>query len=58
MTSAVKQETEGVVSQILGGVVDVTFPGNSNLPEIYDAIRVPRAGQDDLILEVQLHIGR
>ncbi len=57
MTSAVKQETEGVVSQILGGVVDVKFPNNSNLPEIYDAIRVPRSGQDDLILEVQLHMG-
>ena len=26
MTSAVKQETEGVISQILGGVVDVAFP--------------------------------
>jgi F-type H+-transporting ATPase subunit beta len=57
MTSAVKQEIEGVVSQILGGVVDIAFPPESDLPEIYDAIRVPRDGQDDLILEVQQHLG-
>jgi F-type H+-transporting ATPase subunit beta len=57
MTSAVKQEIEGVISQILGGVVDVAFPPTSDLPEIYDAIRVPRDGQDDLILEVQQHLG-
>jgi F-type H+-transporting ATPase subunit beta len=57
MTTGVRQEVEGVVSQILGGVVDVAFPLRSELPEIYDAIRVPRDGQDDLILEVQLHLG-
>jgi F-type H+-transporting ATPase subunit beta len=57
MTTAVKQEIEGIISQILGGVVDVAFPPGSDLPEIYDAIRVPRTGKDDLILEVQQHLG-
>jgi F-type H+-transporting ATPase subunit beta len=57
MTSAVKQEIEGVISQILGGVVDVAFPPGGDLPEIYDAIRVPRENQEDLILEVQQHLG-
>ena len=57
MTTAARQEIEGVVSQILGGVVDVAFPPEADLPEIYDAIRVPRDGQDDLILEVQQHLG-
>jgi F-type H+-transporting ATPase subunit beta len=57
MTSAVKQEIEGVISQILGGVVDVAFPPGSDLPEIYHAIRVPRDGQEDMILEVQQHLG-
>jgi F-type H+/Na+-transporting ATPase subunit beta len=57
MTSAVKQEVEGVISQILGGVVDVAFPPGADLPEIYDAIRVPRDGQEDMILEVQQHLG-
>ncbi|HML21673.1 MAG TPA: F0F1 ATP synthase subunit beta [Aggregatilinea sp.] len=52
-----KEEVKGVVSQILGGVVDVAFPDNAGLPDIYDAIRVPRDGQDDLILEVQQHLG-
>ncbi|WP_305765120.1 F0F1 ATP synthase subunit beta [Aggregatilinea lenta] len=57
MVAMTKEDTKGVVSQILGGVVDVAFPADSNLPDIYDAIRVPRDGQDDLILEVQQHLG-
>jgi F-type H+-transporting ATPase subunit beta len=49
-------EIEGRITQVLGAVVDVEFPGGE-LPELYDAIRVPREGQDDLILEVELHVG-
>ena len=49
-------EIQGQVAQILGAVVDVEFP-DGELPDIYDAIRVPREGQDDLILEVQNHLG-
>jgi F-type H+-transporting ATPase subunit beta len=41
---------------VLGAVVDVDFSG-AVLPEIYDAIRVPREGQADLILEVQTQMG-
>ncbi|MEL6269586.1 MAG: F0F1 ATP synthase subunit beta, partial [Chloroflexota bacterium] len=49
-------ETQGTITQILGAVVDVTFPHNE-LPDIFDAVRVPREGEEDLILEVQLHLG-
>jgi F-type H+/Na+-transporting ATPase subunit beta len=49
-------ETTGRVIQILGGVVDVEFPPDT-LPDIYDAVEVPRDGQDSLILEVQKHLG-
>ncbi|HLU09983.1 MAG TPA: F0F1 ATP synthase subunit beta [Oceanobacillus sp.] len=49
-------EIQGTISQILGAVVDVQFP-EGQLPDIYDAIRVPREGQDDLILEAQMHLG-
>jgi F-type H+-transporting ATPase subunit beta len=49
-------DATGRVAQILGGVVDVEFP-NENLPEIFDAIEVPRAGQAPLVLEVQKHLG-
>ncbi|MCC6803993.1 MAG: F0F1 ATP synthase subunit beta, partial [Anaerolineae bacterium] len=50
-------EIQGRISQVLGAVVDVEFPAGA-LPNIYDAVRVPRGeGQDDLILEVQLHLG-
>jgi len=57
MTTKVNKEVEGYIAQILGGVVDVAFPSGADLPEIYDAIRVPRDGQEDLILEVQQHLG-
>jgi F-type H+-transporting ATPase subunit beta len=40
----------------MGAVVDVEFPPE-RLPEIYDAVEVPRQGQDSLILEVQQHLG-
>lgn len=46
----------GRVVQILGGVVDVEFP-QDHLPEIYEAIEVPREGALPLILEVQKHLG-
>src|SRR5215475_10230005 len=52
------QETEGVLSQIQGAVVDVQFPAGATLPNIYDAVRVPRGeGQQDLILEVENQLG-
>lgn len=47
---------EGRVVQVLGGVVDVEFPPEQ-LPEIYEAIEVPRDGGKPLVLEVQKHLG-
>jgi F-type H+/Na+-transporting ATPase subunit beta len=49
-------EVQGTITQVLGAVVDVEFP-SGQLPEIYDAIRVPRTNDEDLILEVQMHLG-
>ncbi|MFN8434784.1 MAG: F0F1 ATP synthase subunit beta [Anaerolineales bacterium] len=46
----------GRVVQILGGVVDVEFP-NGDVPELFEAISVPRADKAPLILEVQKHLG-
>lgn len=55
------RELEGVVTQIQGAVIDVEFPHANvqdlNLPDIFDAIRVPSEGKPDLILEVQNHLG-
>ncbi len=50
-------EVQGRVTQILGNVVDVAFAPEDIMPDIFHAIRVPRDEQDDLILEVQLHLG-
>ncbi|RMF76398.1 MAG: F0F1 ATP synthase subunit beta [Chloroflexi bacterium] len=49
-------EIQGKVTQILGAVVDVKFP-HGQLPDIFDALRVPRDNDLDLILEVQNHLG-
>src|SRR5512139_610765 len=48
---------KGRVVQILGGVVDVEFPPRG-LPEIYEAIEVPRDDGTTLVLEVQKHLGK
>jgi len=47
---------KGSIAQVLGGVVDVEFPAEQ-LPEIYEAIEVPRDDEQPLILEVQKHLG-
>jgi F-type H+-transporting ATPase subunit beta len=49
-------QATGRVVQILGGVVDVEFPPDG-LPEIFDAVEVPRQGKEPLVLEVQKHLG-
>ena len=46
----------GRVVQILGGVVDVEFP-DGHIPELFEAIEVPREDKAPLILEVQKHLG-
>ena len=46
----------GRVVQILGGVVDVEF-SEGEVPDLYVAINVERPGQNNLVLEVQKHIG-
>jgi F-type H+-transporting ATPase subunit beta len=49
-------KTKGTIVQVLGGVVDVEFPAEQ-LPSIYEAIEVPRNGDQPLILEVEKHLG-
>jgi F-type H+-transporting ATPase subunit beta len=49
-------QTRGRVVQVLGGVVDVEFPPDQ-LPEVFDAVEVPRENADPLVLEVQKHLG-
>ncbi|MFT7588996.1 MAG: F-type H+-transporting ATPase subunit beta [Limisphaerales bacterium] len=48
----------GKIKQIIGAVVDVSFPGEENkLPEILNAIEVTRENGEKLILECQQHLG-
>ncbi len=47
---------KGYIRQIIGVVVDIAFP-EGNLPPIYQALKIPREGQNDLIFEVQQHLG-
>ncbi len=49
-------KSTGRVVQILGGVVDVEFP-EGQIPELFEAIQVERAGQRPLVLEVEKDLG-
>ncbi len=46
----------GHIIQIQGGVVDAEFPAGE-LPEIYDALEIPRDGMKPVVLEVEKHLG-
>ena len=47
---------EGRIVQIIGTVVDLEFPPDA-LPDIYNAISIPREDGTDLIVEVEQHLG-
>ncbi|MDP7235594.1 MAG: F0F1 ATP synthase subunit beta, partial [Candidatus Latescibacteria bacterium] len=46
----------GTVVQVVGAVVDVEFSSGA-LPNINNAIEIPVAESDPLVLEVQRHLG-
>lgn len=48
-------ENKGILTQIIGPVVDVSF--NSELPKIYNSLRIDRGDGEILIAEVQQHLG-
>ncbi len=51
-------EKIGIVAQVIGPVVDVTFEGKDNIvPPIYTALQVNRPEGGSLLLEVEQHIG-
>lgn len=54
-------DTIGYISQIIGPVVDVFFDFEGkkefNLPPIYDALSIDKGDGNELIVEVQQHIG-
>ncbi|MGQ9586452.1 MAG: F0F1 ATP synthase subunit beta [Anaerolineae bacterium] len=51
-----KQAT-GRIVQIMGPVIDVEFPA-SDLPDVYDAVEIPRNGdQESLVAEVEQQLG-
>ena len=47
----------GHVKQVIGPIVDVSFPNASSLPEIFHALEIERQGAETLVLEVQQHLG-
>ncbi|MEO0583430.1 MAG: F0F1 ATP synthase subunit beta [Bacteroidota bacterium] len=49
---------KGLVSQVIGPVVDVDFSGEgSTLPQILNALVIEREGSGPLVMEVQQHLG-
>ena len=49
-------EAKGKIVEILGPVVDAQFP-EGEVPDILDALRIEREEGQELILEVQQHLG-
>ena len=48
----------GTVTQVIGPVIDVSFEGGKEcIPPIYNALKVVRDNGEELILEVEQHIG-
>ena len=47
----------GSITQVIGPVVDISFPADMALPKILEALEVDREGQPPLVLECQKHIG-
>src|SRR6056300_1212548 len=57
-TSKIHMANTGKISQIIGPVVDVSFnDAGSTLPQIYNALVVTKENGQELILEVQQHLG-
>ncbi|MDA8714653.1 F0F1 ATP synthase subunit beta [Flavobacteriales bacterium] len=48
---------KGKITQVIGPVVDISFEGASELPNILDAIIVKKSNGQEIILECQQHIG-
>ena len=47
----------GSIQQVIGPVVDISFPSGMALPKILEALEVEREGQPPLVMECQKHIG-
>ncbi|WP_022834487.1 F0F1 ATP synthase subunit beta [Salisaeta longa] len=50
------EEIKGKIIEVVGPVVDAEF-SSEHIPDILDALRIPRESGDELILEVQQHLG-
>ncbi len=48
---------KGKVTQVIGPVVDVSFEGLGEIPNIYDALEVTRPDGQVVVLECQQHLG-
>lgn len=56
MAKAKKTKNVGVITQIIGAVLDIRFQ-DGDLPEIYDAIHIPTKDGNTLVVEVSQHLG-
>ena len=56
MAEAKKTKNAGVITQIIGAVLDIRFQ-EGDLPEIYDAIHIPTKDGNTLVVEVSQHLG-
>ncbi|WP_185864980.1 F0F1 ATP synthase subunit beta [Blattabacterium cuenoti] len=48
---------KGIITKIIGPVIDVSFDENDKIPNIYDALEVNLSSDRKITLEIQQHIG-
>src|ERR1035437_9008026 len=51
------EQITGVISQIIGPIVDMTFEQDTKLPNIYDALEIQKENGQVIVLEAQQDIG-
>ncbi|WP_185872179.1 F0F1 ATP synthase subunit beta [Blattabacterium cuenoti] len=52
-----KKKLKGIITRIIGPVIDVSFKDVDSIPKIYDALEVHLSSKNKIVLEVQQHIG-
>ncbi|WP_185861227.1 F0F1 ATP synthase subunit beta [Blattabacterium cuenoti] len=52
-----KKKIKGIITQIVGAVIDVSFKETSYIPKIYDALEINLSKKNKIVLEVQQHMG-
>lgn len=49
--------SKGIITQVLGHVIDVQFPPDSDLPKVKDILTLNKGNEEELLMEVEMILG-